>query len=115
MKIPNNLVECFVELMKSKPKEVRLLSMMDPLAFHHTTGMFIRNKWGLWKGKNSLVKFFNVRGIYHPNDMSSIILVSFHRLLNNQNINLQEQIDVYINFWKNKGFKDGNSLRRRIK
>lgn len=40
---------------------------------HMSTGMWIRNNWGLWKGKE-LAKYFNKLEIYHPDDMSSIIL-----------------------------------------
>jgi hypothetical protein len=58
---------------------------------HMGTGRQIRNEWGLWaKKKNSLVRYFNSLGIYHPDDMSLIILTSFHRQLNNVDINLEE-------------------------
>ena len=63
---------------------------------HHGTGMGIRNAWKLWaEEKNSLVKYFNSLGINHPDDMSGIILTSFHRQLNNVNIELDTQIEGY--------------------
>lgn len=68
---------------------------------HFGTGMSIRNNWGLWKGKNKLSKFFNSKGIFHPDDMSSIILTSFHRHLNNIPIDLNSQTEYYKRYWEN--------------
>lgn len=67
--------------------------------FHFGTGLGIRNGWGLWKGKNSLVRYFKKLGIFHPDDMSSIILTSFHRQLNHKQINLDAQVQYYIAYW----------------
>lgn len=68
---------------------------------HFGTGQAIRNNWGLWeKRKNSLVRYFNRYGIYHPEDISSIILTSFHRNLNNKPIDLDKQIEYYKAYWE---------------
>ena len=68
---------------------------------HFGTGQAIRNNWGLWKrGKNRLELFFNLRGISHPDDISSIILTSFHRHLNNKDIELKAQIREYKEYSK---------------
>lgn len=50
---------------------------------HFGLGMWMRNNWGLWKG-GELAKHFNSIGIYHPDDMSGIILTSYYRHLNGQ-------------------------------
>jgi hypothetical protein len=39
-------------------------------------------------------------GIYHPDDMSGIILTSYHRYLNGQDIALEAQIKSYQDYWK---------------
>jgi hypothetical protein len=68
---------------------------------HFGTGQAIRNNWGLWKrGKNRLEVFFNLRGISHPDDISSIILTSFHRHLNDKDIELKAQIIEYKEYSK---------------
>jgi len=68
---------------------------------HLGTGMGIRNAWKLWaKEKNSLVKYFNSLGINHPDDMSGIILTSFHRKLNGIDIELDAQIEHYKKYWE---------------
>ena len=59
---------------------------------HFPFGMWIRNEWGLWKNSD-LKKYFLEKGIEHPDDMSGIIFTSYHRFLNNEPIELNEQIN----------------------
>ncbi|MBE3140264.1 MAG: hypothetical protein IMZ53_06745 [Thermoplasmata archaeon] len=66
---------------------------------HFWFGLWIRNNWGLWKGSR-LSKYFNELEIYHPDDMSSIILISYHRNLMGQELNITEQIQYYKDYWK---------------
>jgi hypothetical protein len=47
-----------------------------------------------------MVTWFNGKDIYHPDDISSIILVSLHRHLTGRDINLEEQVKYYQNYWK---------------
>jgi hypothetical protein len=76
--------------------------------------MGIRNGWELWKGKNQISRFFKSKGISHPDDMSSIILTSFHRELNNKPIDLDEQIGVYKEYWNELKNKK-KSLKQKFK
>lgn len=66
---------------------------------HMTEGMWIRNNW-IRHGNDSLAKQFNKIGIYHPDDISAIILASLHRKLNNKDLNVEEQAQHYIDYWK---------------
>ena len=69
---------------------------------HFGIGLWMRNNWRLWGGSR-LSKYFNDLGIFHPDDMSGIILTSYHRYLNNREIKLEEQIKLYKEYWeKNK-------------
>jgi len=76
---------------------------------HHTIGGHIRNHFKLWEG-GVIKDWFNTIGIYHADDMSSIILTSFHRKMNNKPTEIKKQIKRYRDFWKkqnprvNKGF-----------
>jgi hypothetical protein len=81
------------------------------------TGAAIRNNWGLWKKKKtSLVKYFNKRGIFHPDDMTGIIFTSFHRVLNNKPIDLNKQIEYYKDYWeKAKVRSDSGDVLRAIR
>ncbi|NJW55826.1 DUF6794 domain-containing protein, partial [Salinimicrobium oceani] len=66
---------------------------------HFGSGMGIRNGWELWEGKNRIARYFKRKGISHPDDMSSIILTSFHRTLNNRPIDLNGQISYHKKYW----------------
>ena len=66
---------------------------------HFGLGLWMRNNWGLWKGSR-LHYFFKTKGILHPDDMSGIILTSYHRNLNDVNIKLKKQIRCYQKYWK---------------
>lgn len=75
---------------------------------HHGLGRFIRNNWDLWSDKESkLVKWFKERNIVHPDDISGIIFTSLYRRVNGLPINIQDQIDHYLEFWKKQGYADG--------
>jgi hypothetical protein len=54
----------------------------------------IRNGWSLWS-KSRLSMFFEDKGISHPDDMSGIILTSYHRRLNGKSIEIEKQITEY--------------------
>ena len=103
--IPATLEECFVKLDKILDSESikKITSMKEDEIFnlHFSLGMWIRNNWGLWEG-SELSKWFNSLGIYHPDDMSGIILQSYWRYKHNQPVKLEEQIQIYKNYWKKR-------------
>lgn len=67
--------------------------------YHMTLGLWIRNNWGLWNQDTPISKYFNDLGIYHPDDMSGIIIASYWRYLNGHPIDLDSQIQHYKNYW----------------
>lgn len=82
------------EEFKSKPERTAVLDA------HHSVGMWIRNEWIRGKRDTLLTNQFNDLGIYHPDDMSSIILTSLHRKLNNKPIDIEGQVQQYKDYWK---------------
>lgn len=72
---------------------------------HFGFGMWMRNNWQLWGGSR-LSKYFNNMGIFHPDDMSGIILTSYHRYLIGIDLNLEEQIKYYQDYWKKVNEQD---------
>lgn len=70
----------------------------ETVSQHLGLGMSIRNEWGLWSD-STLSKWFNERGIFHPDDMSGIILDSLVATLKGEPINLEEQIKEYQDYW----------------
>jgi hypothetical protein len=101
--IPKDLDDCFVQLKKTLSKE-QVEEMKegledDMINYHFGLGMSLRNTWGLWGGSR-LARWFNEKGIHHPDDMSGVILDSFWRQLNGKPIDLDKQIKHYRDFWK---------------
>ncbi len=100
---PSNLEQCFISLYKNLSKEdlnlIRSMSESDLVKFHHTFGRSIRNKWGLWSG-GPLRDYFNTIGLFHPDDMSSVIINCFWRHIRNMPLELESQIQYYQNYWK---------------
>jgi len=80
---------------------------------HFGFGMWMRNNWGLWKGSR-LFKYLNEKGLNHPDDVSSVILTSYHRHLNNRNLKLRNQIKGYKDYWK-KANKENASKQFKAK
>lgn len=105
VKIPVNLGEALVELDHliddaGRHEVMALSSSKDMSQYHHIFGMWLRNNWGLWSG-SVLAEYFNSIGIQHPDDMSGIILTSYWRWKHNQPFDLDEQVDMYKQFWIN--------------
>jgi len=77
---------------------------------HHGFGTWVRNTLGLWED-GPPVKYFNDLGIYHADDMSSIIFTSLWRKYHDVDINLDDQVRKYRDHWEkydpnvNKGIK----------
>jgi len=102
--IPKNLEDCFVQINSFWNDSTKIkVKNWDEREFignaHMGFGMWMRNNWRLWGGSR-LSKHFNELGINHPDDMSGIILVSYHRHLNNIEIKLEEQIKYYQDYWE---------------
>jgi len=101
---PKNLDEAITQLDILFPDSTKQkISRMEEREFlgsaHMSTGMWIRNNWHLWKG-GELSKYFNGLGIFHPDDMSGIILCSYYRHIKNQDYDLDNQIKFYQDYWK---------------
>jgi hypothetical protein len=97
--IPKNLEEAIARLITDNegidiPKDENKFIGQ----FHHQVGMWMRNEWGLWTG-SELQTWFKERGIHHADDMSGIIMSSFHRRINGKEIKLDEQIKHYRKYW----------------
>jgi hypothetical protein len=101
---PASLEEAVTQLTKILPDttQQKVLSMTEEEFLggsHFGLGMWIRNNWGLWRG-GELAKEFETKGIFHPDDMSGIILTSYYRQLHNQDWKVDEQIKYYQDYWK---------------
>lgn len=101
--IPKDLDDCFVQIDSLWNDSIKsLVKSWSEDEFvgnaHHSFGMWLRNNWGLWGGSRLSI-YFNKKGIYHPDDMSGIILKSYHRYLTDEPIKFRKQINFYKNYW----------------
>ena len=102
--IPKNLEDAISEVngfySDSLKTEVKKLTEDEFIVqYHMGTGLYMRNNWGLWGGSR-LSRYFKRKGIKHPDDMSGIVLTSFHRNLNGKNIDFKSQIAETKAYWK---------------
>lgn len=102
--IPMDLEDCFKQIDSfwndTVKTEVKSLSENEFVSnAHFGFGMWMRNNWGLWAGSR-LQKYFRNKGITHPDDMSGIILTSYHRYLTGKDIEFDKQIEYYKTYWK---------------
>lgn len=103
---PTNVNECIVALNQIfSDEEKELIKGMTAKEFslssHFGIGTWIRNEWiRQGNGGNRLATYFSELGIRHIDDVSSIILESYYRYLNQQDIQLESQIDYYKKYYK---------------
>ncbi len=108
--IPKNIDECITQINSfwkdSLKNEVKKLSEEDFIGeAHFGFGRWTRNNWGLWAGSRLAIYFRNY-GIPHPDNMSSIILRSYHRSLKNKNKGFEGQINKYLKFFEEQKRQD---------
>jgi hypothetical protein len=108
--IPKDPDDCFKQIDKfwndSTKRQVKLWTESEFTAKAHLGfGMWMRNNWQLWGGSR-LSKYFNGLGISNPEDMSGIILASYHRYLLSKPIKLDEQLSYYKDYWKKAKLED---------
>lgn len=96
--VPKEFYICFDTLNKMSNKEdieeFKKTKESELSKYHFGIGLYIRNNWIRHDELNiNLEKVCTNLGIKSIDDMSGIIIVSFHRYLNNENIRLKEQIE----------------------
>lgn len=107
--IPTNLDECMKALHKmffdEEKKSIKDNSEDEMGMYHFGLGMWIRNNWGLWSG-GPLQDHFKKLGLWHADDMSGVILTSFSRHLKNEPLDVEGQVQYYLDYWKEKGISN---------
>jgi hypothetical protein len=100
--IPENLVDCFAELEKLLDKDVlesfKKKNEEDLPLYQFDLARWLRGRWGLWQGSR-LAEFFKSIGIFHADDMSAIVLISFHRYLNNRYNDIPKLFEYFRDYW----------------
>lgn len=101
--VPKELKECFNFLMQFNDVNAFLEEPEDNIIdFHHTVGRTLRNELKLWDNDSALSIWFKSIGAVNADDMSSIILTSYHRHLNKRPMKIGEQIKEIKAFYQNE-------------
>lgn len=110
---PKTLEECY-EWIDSNIEDIKdFIEAPESKALgvsHMSIGMWIRNNWGLWKEDSPLAMWFISHGIFHADDMSGVILTSYHRHKNGLDVKFDEQVKKYKDFWDN--YDGGNPFEK---
>ena len=107
IKQPTSLLECFRHLddifKESEDSDWFVSSLEDKAVAesHHGLGQWIRNNWIFGIEDSTLLQYFKKLGLSHADDISGLIITSYHRHINKKELKLDEQINHYIDFWKN--------------
>jgi len=119
---PTNLSECFDvldEYFKHKTLEYEFFKNSQEeeavIATHFTIGKKIRSNWGLWEGNSTIFKFLSSMQLWHADDMSSLILTSYHRYINDKPLELKQQIEHFLEYWKQYEQSKGPISKKQIK
>ena len=108
---PKDLMDCF-RLLKAMGTAEDLEAFIDlpdrkaAPTYHSGLGRALRNRWGLWhdpKGdrpETPIHAYLVELGLHHGDDMSGLILESFHRHLRGEPLDVKGQVARYQEFWR---------------
>lgn len=104
----NEAIDVAVDMLQSAEK-INPNSVIGDKNFninvHHTFGQSLRNNWKLWNQESELHIEFLKRGIFHPDDMSSIIIqTAQYRLQGKENEEqfIDDLIKSFQSYWEDE-------------
>ncbi|GJM34108.1 MAG: hypothetical protein DHS20C18_31090 [Saprospiraceae bacterium] len=91
--IPADLTDAFVQLNKliDQPSKEKFKSHPEAEAahkLHFSLGRWIIHNWGFYQGSR-LTHFLNGIDLFHPDDMARFIIITYHRNLNRQSLEVK--------------------------
>ena len=98
--IPKDIEDCLITLERDKKRPEDILIKFknfpeEALLENYSQSIADLQNYFQLKSGSRLAIYFNELGISDPNHMAIIILISFHRYLNNKDIRFKEQIAFY--------------------
>lgn len=117
--IPKDLPDAFSELNKLTSREARskFLQMGEGDAMvklHFSLGRWMRENWSLWEGSRLSV-YMNKMGATHPEMMSRVIVVAYHRYLTKTDLDLKtliSQVEQYVEKKRAQELKEFEPYRK---
>jgi len=104
MKTPTNLDEAvsfLIDVIKKSSVEDKkqFENTKNVSQYHHSLGREIRNNWNLWSD-SKLKEWFKNKGVWHPDDMSAIILDATKAKIDGKEFDLESEIKYYQEYWE---------------
>lgn len=99
--IPHNVEEAVEKLLEILPEdrlnEFKEVDESEIVGIEHLNlGSFIRNYWNLW-GNSRLNNYFHQNySVYHPESISSCLILFLHRKLNNKDLGIDSTMKHYM-------------------
>jgi hypothetical protein len=96
--IPRDLANSFEELNRlTEPASRQKFKSMDETdavrKLYFSLGRWIIHNWGFYEGSR-LSDYLRKLGVYHPEDMAQVVIVSYHRYLNRLPLELKTQVQA---------------------
>lgn len=97
--IPKDLADCFIRLnmLTDEASKTKFKNMSEEEAstkLHFSLGRWMILNWSFYEGSRLSFYLKNL-GISHPDDMAQFIIITYHRNLNKNQLNVKELIDHY--------------------
>lgn len=98
------------KLLDEESKQAIKAEEKDRMAmFHMGLGAGLRYEWGLWQD-SVLAQWFKRNGVYHPDDMSGVILRAYWDHLNGNRVSLKQEVtDLRAHYDKRAAQMGGKS------
>ena len=120
--IPKDLEDCFNELIRLSPRESldRMAAAPEELAakkLHLGLGKWIAHNWSFYEGSR-FSAYLKTLGISYPDDMIEFTIISFHRHLNDVDLQIKELAKVYIDKREaelSKRLESAETISKRIR
>ena len=97
--IPKDLADCFIQLNKltddeSKAKFKKMSEEDAAKKLHFSLGRWMIYNWAFYEGSR-LSYYLKNLGISHPDDMAQFIIVTYHRNLNKNKLEVKALLELF--------------------
>lgn len=108
--IPTTLDEAVDQILAHMTKTDKIAFAAEPedhpgSCLHFSTGMALRNEWGLWHGKTPISKWLRAHRIVHGDDQSAVIFKALWCRLQTppRILDIAAEAEHYAAFWARSG------------
>jgi len=120
--IPKDLGEVFSELNRLTDAESKqqFKSVSEDKAahkLHFSLGRWMIHNWGFYGGSRLSV-YLEKLGLTYPDDMARFLIISYHRYLNKEDLQVKEQVEYFKEKRKQEhleGLQEGEILHEEIR